>query len=198
MCFGGIGERGGKTTDESCQSRRSTVMTLEIAAGGDVIFAAFLPPPHFPSSYVPPTTPNKKSVRSFGPVMFNRLMRLSYCINDACARGRGRHQIAGRGRTLRRSWRERERERLRETARARAHPLASHMVDSFFFSLSLSSSSSLSGRTHSSDNILLPPSHLPPLLSSPHVITLTYAHDDGVDGDYDDDGDDAAGRRLMV
>ena len=55
-------------------------MTLEIAAGGDVIFAAFLPPPHFPSSYVPPTTPNKKSVRSFGPVMFNRLMRLSYCI----------------------------------------------------------------------------------------------------------------------
>ena len=62
-------------------------MTLEIAAGGDVIFAAFLlhSPSLFPlsSSSSPSPTPNKKSALSFGPVMFNRLMRLSYCINGA-------------------------------------------------------------------------------------------------------------------
>ena len=63
-------------------------MTLEIAAGGDVIFAAFLLPTPFPvpplslHSASPPSSssspiPNKKSALSFGPVMFNRLMRLS-------------------------------------------------------------------------------------------------------------------------
>ena len=175
MCFGG-GREGasGKTRNESCQSRWSN--DIRNRSGRRCYFCRL--PSHFPS-YVPslppsldpclasfhlfsssPTTPNKKSIRSafdFGPVMFNRLMRLSYCINGACALAWPSSCRGGRTPDL-------------ENGEA-AQPAAWRIL-SF-------------RRNHSSNNMLsLSLSlSLPPQSSRYN----TYPHDDGIDDDYDDD-----------